>query len=105
MPWWLSPGSAEVGGAAAAAVVPPYQPIGQCIKGATAADDANQYLEFEPGGTVVGLAASGGGSRAAYLAAAILREMRASSVRIETEATPQARLLLDHQLSPRGASA
>ena len=53
------------------------------------------FEQLEPGATVVGLAASGGGSRAAYLAAAILREMRASSARIETGATTEARSLLD----------
>jgi predicted acylesterase/phospholipase RssA len=76
-------------------LVPPYEPIGQCIKGGTAIDDPTPFERLDPGSTVVGLAASGGGSRAAYLAAAILREMRASSARIETGATPQARSLLD----------
>jgi predicted acylesterase/phospholipase RssA len=76
-------------------VVPLYEPIGQCIKGGTALDDPTPFVRLDPGGTIVGLAASGGGSRAAYLAAAILREMRASSARIETDATLQARSLLD----------
>ena len=76
-------------------LVPPYEAIGQCIKGGVALDDPTPFVRLEPGSTVVGLAASGGGSRAAYLAAAILREMRASSARIETAATPQERSLLD----------
>jgi predicted acylesterase/phospholipase RssA len=76
-------------------VLPPYEPIGQCIKGGVAVDDPRPFERFDPGPTVVGLAASGGGSRAAYLAAAVLREMRASSARIETEATTEARSLLD----------
>jgi predicted acylesterase/phospholipase RssA len=76
-------------------VVPLYEPIGQCIKGGTALDDPTPFERLDPGGTIVGLAASGGGSRAAYLAAAILREMHASSARIETDATLQARSLLD----------
>ena len=65
-------------------IVPPYEPIGQCIKGGVALDDPNPFERLDPGSTVVGLAASGGGSRAAYLAAAIPGEMRASSARIET---------------------
>jgi predicted acylesterase/phospholipase RssA len=76
-------------------IVPPYEPIGQCVKGEAAADDTKRFEDLDPGPTFVGLAASGGGSRAAYLAAAILREMRASSARIETGATTEARSLLD----------
>jgi predicted acylesterase/phospholipase RssA len=76
-------------------LVPPYEPIGQCIKDSVAVDAPKRFEQLDPGATVVGLAASGGGSRAAYLAAAILREMRASSARIETGATTEARSLLD----------
>ena len=76
-------------------IVPLYEPIGQCIKGGIDLNDPKPFVQLEPGNTVVGLAASGGGSRAAYLAAAILREMRASSARIDTGATTEARSLLD----------
>lgn len=76
-------------------LMPPYEPIGQCIKGGIDLNDPKPFVELEPGATVVGLAASGGGSRAAYLAAAILREMRASSVRIETGSSAGPRSLLD----------
>jgi predicted acylesterase/phospholipase RssA len=44
---------------------------------------------------VVGLAASGGGSRAAYLAAAILQEMRRSGLRIDGGSPADARSLID----------
>jgi predicted acylesterase/phospholipase RssA len=76
-------------------IVPLYEPIGECIKGDIDLNDPKPFVQLEPGVTVVGLAASGGGSRAAYLAAAILREMRASSARIETGATTEARSLID----------
>ena len=76
-------------------LVPRYEPIGQCIKDSVAVDAPKRFEQLDPGATVVGLAASGGGSRAAYLAAAILREMRASSARIDTGATTEARSLLD----------
>ena len=76
-------------------VVPPYEPIGQRIKGGIDLNDPKPFVRLEPGPTVVGLAASGGGSRAAYLAATILREMRASSARVETGVSPAPHSLLD----------
>jgi len=76
-------------------VMPPYEPIGQSIKGGIDLNDPKPFVRLEPGSTVIGLAASGGGSRAAYLAAAILREMRASSARVETGAAAKPRSLLD----------
>jgi len=75
--------------------MPPYEPIGQSIKGGIDLNDPKPFVRLEPGSTVIGLAASGGGSRAAYLAAAILREMRASSARVETGAAAKPRSLLD----------
>jgi len=53
-----------------------YKPIGACIKGAIDLDDPKPFASAEFGGLVIGIASSGGGSRAAYLTAAVLREMR-----------------------------
>ena len=67
-------------------LVPPagFEPIGTCIDGDIDLNDPEPFAQLKPSETVVALAASGGGSRAAYLAAAVLREMRRSGVRAET---------------------
>ncbi|MEZ5852311.1 MAG: patatin-like phospholipase family protein [Hyphomicrobiaceae bacterium] len=51
-------------------------PIGQCLKGSIDLDDPKPFAKANFAGNVVGLAASGGGSRAAYLTAAVLHEIR-----------------------------
>ena len=61
-----------------------FEPIGSCIDGDIDLNDPKPFAELNPSGAVVALAASGGGSRAAYLTAAVLREMRRSGVRVET---------------------
>lgn len=52
------------------------QAIGDCLSKEIDLNDPVPFVRNKFGGTVVGLAASGGGSRAAYLEAAILREIR-----------------------------
>jgi NTE family protein len=52
------------------------EPMGTCMKGDIDLNDPIPFKQARFGGTVVGVAASGGGSRAAYLSAAILREIR-----------------------------
>jgi predicted acylesterase/phospholipase RssA len=73
-------------------LVPRYGPIGRCV---AHADTSEAFSELKPSGTVVGLAASGGGSRAAYLAAAVLAEMRRSGIRVESGTPATARTLLE----------
>lgn len=51
-------------------------PIGRCLEDGIDLNDPKPFSRARFGGTVVGLAASGGGSRAAYFEAAILREIR-----------------------------
>lgn len=51
-------------------------PIGACIAGGIDLNNPVPFKRVRFGGTVVGLAGSGGGSRAAYLQAAVLREIR-----------------------------
>lgn len=51
-------------------------PIGACFKGDMGPDSPGPFAQASFSGTIVGLSASGGGSRAAYLEAAILREIR-----------------------------
>ena len=51
-----------------------FEPIGSCIDGDIDLNDPKPFAELKPSGAVVALAASGGGSRAAYLTAAVLRE-------------------------------
>ena len=52
------------------------EPMGHCLKGAIDLDNPVPFTQASLGGTIVGIAASGGGSRAAYLSAAVLREIR-----------------------------
>ena len=51
-------------------------PIGACFEGDVSPHTPGPFAQASFSGTVVGLAVSGGGSRAAYLEAAILREIR-----------------------------
>jgi hypothetical protein len=54
------------------------EPMGRCIKGAIDLNNPVPFAQPRFGGTVVGIASSGGASRAAYLSAAVLREIRRS---------------------------
>ena len=70
--------------------------VGRCVAGAIDLNRPDPYAKLELDGTIVGLAASGGGSRAAYLTAAVLREIRRSEVRLFAEDAPSSgRSLLD----------
>jgi predicted acylesterase/phospholipase RssA len=51
------------------------EPIGRCIKGGIDLNDL-PFTQASFKGPIVGIASSGGGSRAAYLSAAVLREIR-----------------------------
>jgi hypothetical protein len=53
-------------------------PVGTCIEGAIDLNNPAPFAQARYSGTILGLAASGGGSRAAYLEAAVLREIRAA---------------------------
>ena len=65
----------------------PFSPIGACFSDNPEARKNDQYLPLELDSVALGLAVSGGGSRAAYLAAAVMREMRRSGVRVVTTNT------------------
>src|SRR5436309_7921345 len=52
-----------------------YKAIGRRIEGAVDVNNPKPFASFEVGKVTVGLACSGGGSRAAYFSAAVLREM------------------------------
>jgi len=70
-------------------------PLGRCLKGAINLDDPNPFAKADFSGNIVGLAVSGGGSRAAYLAAAILHEIRRAgpALKLGTPAGPAHSLL------------
>jgi len=53
-----------------------FDPMGRCLKGAIDLNRPVPFTKVRFGGTVLGVASSGGGSRAAYLSAAVLREIR-----------------------------
>jgi predicted acylesterase/phospholipase RssA len=60
-----------------------HEPVGHQNKSLTSREDPSPFVNSKLGSVVVGLACSGGGSRAAYLTAAILREIHRSGLRIE----------------------
>ncbi|AGK56906.1 patatin-like phospholipase family protein [Hyphomicrobium denitrificans 1NES1] len=51
-------------------------PVGRCLRGDIDLDDPKPFVKTDLPATIVAIAASGGGSRAAYLSAAVLREIR-----------------------------
>lgn len=51
-------------------------PVGHCLRGDIDLDDPKPFIKNNMTGNIVAISASGGGSRAAYLAAAVLREIR-----------------------------
>jgi len=57
-----------------------YGPVGECVTTNIDLDRPDPYIKLRLEGTAVGFAASGGGSRAAYLTAAVLREIRRSGL-------------------------
>lgn len=71
-------------------------PIGACLTGAIDLNEPKPFVKNDLSGNIVALAASGGGSRAAYLAAAILREVRRAGPALHLgPAKEQPRSLLD----------
>ena len=52
------------------------EPMGRCLKGNIDLNNPVPFTQAHFGGTTLGIATSGGGSRAAYLTAAVLREIR-----------------------------
>src|SRR5450631_1445426 len=84
------------------------EPMGRCLKGDINLDDPVPFVQARFGGTILGLATSGGGSRSAYLTAAILREIRREgpNLRLGPAANPQHGLLdqIDAVSSVSGSS-
>ena len=70
-------------------------PVGRCLAGGIDLNDPAPFTRARFGGSVVGLAASGGGSRAAYFEAAILREIRraGSTLRLDLSSDREGSLL------------
>src|SRR4026207_2255863 len=62
--------------------ISPGEPIGRCVAGAIDLDRPVPFSKLTLGPTTVAIAVSGGGSRAAYLAAAVLLEIRPGRVAI-----------------------
>jgi predicted acylesterase/phospholipase RssA len=80
----------------------PFQtsgPIGSCLKGGIDLNDPVPFTRAHFSGTIVGLAASGGGSRAAYLEAAILREIRRAGPALRIGPPPHSGKSLLDQIS------
>jgi hypothetical protein len=65
--------------------ISPGEPIGRCVAGAIDLDRPVPFSKLTLGPTTVAIAVSGGGSRAAYLAAAVLREIRRGRVRLNLQ--------------------
>ena len=61
------------------------EPVGQPIASQPTRDDPEPFLNAEVGNKLVGLAVSGGGSRAAYFSAAVLREAHRSHLHVRAE--------------------
>src|SRR4026209_1839999 len=65
--------------------ISPGEPIGRCVAGAIDLDRPVPFSKLTLGPTTVAIAVSGGGSRAAYLAAAVLREIRRGRFRLNLQ--------------------
>src|ERR1700723_1352726 len=61
-----------------ALILPSKRAGGVTTKGVVDLDDSKPFIKVRLGKTAFGLSCSGGGSRAAYLAAAIVREIHRS---------------------------
>jgi predicted acylesterase/phospholipase RssA len=75
-----------------------YGPIGSCLTHNIDLNNPAPYAQTRFSGTVVGVAASGGGSRAAYLQAAILREIRRGGEALRIGSPPHAGASLLNQI-------
>ena len=65
--------------------ISPGEPAGRCVAGAIDLDRPVPFSKLTLGPTTVAVAVSGGGSRAAYLAAAVLREIRRGRIRLNLQ--------------------
>ncbi len=71
-------------------------PVGRCLQGDIDLDDPKPFVKNDLPSNIVAIAASGGGSRAAYLTAAVLREIRrAGPALLLGSSTKKPRSLLD----------
>jgi len=70
--------------------------MGACLKGDINLDDPLPFLQARYGGLTLGIASSGGGSRAAYLTAAVMRNIRSEGTKVLLgDADPSSKSLLD----------
>jgi hypothetical protein len=67
--------------------ISPGEPAGRCVAGAIDLDHPVPFSKLTLGPKTVAVAVSGGGSRAAYLAAAVLREIRRGGIRLNHQST------------------
>src|SRR5262249_61568251 len=74
------------------------EPMGRCVKGAIDLNNPVPFAQPRFGGTVVGIASSGGGSRATYLSAAVLREIRRGGAAPMLSASSDAKQSLPDQV-------
>lgn len=74
------------------------EPMGRCVKGAIDLNNPVPFAQPRFGGTVVGIASSGGGSRATYLSAAVLREIRRGGAALMLSASSDAKQSLLDQV-------
>lgn len=65
-----------------------YKPVGRCLQDVVDLNNPVPFSKLRLSKVTVGLSFSGGGSRAAYLAAAVLREIHASDSRLGIFAQP-----------------
>ena len=85
-----------IGAAVGIRVTSSGEPAGRCIAGAIDLDRPVPFSKLTLGPMTVAVAVSGGGSRAAYLAAAVLREIRRSNIRLDLQGASHPQLgLLD----------
>lgn len=80
-----------------------YKPVGKCLQSALDLNDPVPFSKFQFANVEVGVAFSGGGSRAAYLAAAVLREIHGSNLRLEISDQSQAETALLSQVNAMSA--
>src|SRR5947209_19789605 len=70
------------------------EPMGRCIKGAIDLNNPIPFAQPRFGRTILGIASSGGGSRATYLSAAVLREIRRAGSALMLAGSTDAKLSL-----------
>lgn len=80
-----------------------HKPVGESLKGNLDLNDPIPFSTFQTGNVTVGVAFSGGGSRAAYLAAAVLREIQTSNLRLGISDQPEKETNLLSQIDAMSA--